>query len=124
MDIGSIRDQIEAAIVSGGIPTVYKYVPERPIPNCAIIEPDTEFLTVYEGQYKAMYASNWRVQVIVQVGANLRETETLDSYLDVLVPSIWENTSANRLSVDRPFILEVNNAGYLATNINISIDME
>jgi hypothetical protein len=124
MDISAVRESLEAAIVAGGIPTVYTFVPERPIPNCAIIEPDTEFMTVYEGQYGAYYQSNWRVQVIVQFGANSRETATLDSYLDALIPQIWQETSATRLSVDRPFILDVNNAGYLATNINISIDME
>lgn len=124
MDITAVRDDLETAIVNGGLVNVYKYVPERPIPNCAIIEPDTDFITVYEGQYGPLYASNWTVQVIVQVGANVREISTLDAYLNTLIPSIWLNTEANKLSVDKPFLLEVNNATYLATNINISIDME
>jgi len=124
MNISAVRDGLEGALVTGGIPTVYKYVPERPIPNCAIIEPDTDFITVYDGQYGPLYASNWKVQVIVQVGANARETATLDAYLNNLIPAVWDNTEATTLSVDKPFLLEVNNATYLATNINISIDME
>lgn len=124
MDIAAVRNEIEAAINIGGIPTVYKHVPERPIPNCAIIDPDFEFMSVYENQFGTYYKSNWRVQVIVQVGANIRETEMLDGYLNDLVPAIWENTDATELSVDKPFILDVNNASYLATNINLSIDMQ
>lgn len=122
MDINSIRNQLEQAVLLGNIPTVYKYVPERPIPNCAIIEPEADFISVYENQYGTYYSTSWRVQVIVQVGANLRETATLDSYLDNLVPALWDNTEANTLTVEKPFLLEVNNATYLATNINISID--
>lgn len=122
MNISAVRDELEQAIQLGGIPTIYKYVPERPIPNCAIIEPEATFISVYENQFGIYYASNWRVQVIVQVGANSRETATLDSYLDNLVPAIWQNTDANTLTVDKPFLLDVNNATYLATNINISID--
>lgn len=124
MNIGAVRDGLALAIADAGIDTVYTYVPERPIPNCAIIEPDNDFITVYEGQYQADYASNWQIQVIVRFASNQRETSDLDAILDTLVPAIWENTDVTRLSVDKPFILEVNGANYLATNINVSIDMQ
>jgi hypothetical protein len=124
MDIGAVRDGLAFAIAEAGMDTVYTYVPERPIPNCAIIEPDNEFLRVYEGQYGPDYASNWRVQIIVRFATNSKETTELDNVLNDLVPAIWENTDVNRLSVDKPFILEVNGANFLATNINVSIDMQ
>jgi len=37
---------------------------------------------------------------------------------------MWEYTTANRLTVDKPFIQDVNGARFLATNIRISIDIE
>ena len=124
MNIGLVRSEIESAIILGGISKVYKYVPERPNPLCAIIEPDTEFITVYENQYDADYATNWKVLIIVPFATNETETENLDDTLDTLVPALWEYTTANKMTIDKPFILNVNNAKFLATNINISIDIE
>jgi len=124
MNIGAVRSEIEYAIILGGISKVYKYVPERPNPLCAIIEPDTEFITVYENQYDADYATNWKILIIVPFATNETETENLDDTLDTLIPALWEYTTANKMTIDKPFILNVNNAKFLATNINISIDIE
>ena len=124
MNLGAVRDELESAIILGGISKVYKYVPERPNPLCAIMEPDTEFITVYENQYDADYATNWKVLVLVPYATNETETENLDDTLDTLIPAIWEYTTANKLTVDKPFIQEVNGARFLATNIRISIDIE
>jgi hypothetical protein len=124
MNIGAVRDDLESAIILGGISKVYKYVPERPNPLCAIMEPDTDFITVYENQYDADYATNWKVLVLVPYATNETETENLDDTLDTLIPAMWEYTTANRLTVDKPFIQDVNGARFLATNIKISIDIE
>ena len=124
MNIGAVREDLESAIILGGISKVYKYVPERPNPLCAIMEPDTEFVTVYENQYDADYATNWKVLVLVPFATNETETENLDDTLDTLIPAIWEYTTANKLTVDKPFIQDVNGARFLATNIRISIDIE
>jgi hypothetical protein len=124
MNLAAVRTELESAIILGGISKVYKYVPERPVPKCAIMEPDINFITVYENQYDADYSSNWKVLILVPYATNQTETENLDDTLETLIPAIWEYTSANRLVVDKPFIQEVNGARYLATNINISIDIE
>jgi hypothetical protein len=124
MNLATVREELESAIILGGISKVYKYVPERPNPLCAIMEPDTDFITVYENQYDADYASNWKVLILVPYATNETETENLDDTLDTLIPAIWEYTTATRLTVDKPFIQEVNGSRFLATNINISIDIE
>jgi hypothetical protein len=124
MNLTTVRNELESAIILGGISKVYKYVPARPVPKCAIMEPDINFITVYENQYDADFISNWKVLVLVPYATNQTETENLDDTLETLIPAIWEYTSANRLVVDKPFIQEVNGARYLATNINISIDIE
>lgn len=124
MNIGQVRDELESAIILGGISKVYKYVPERPNPLCAIMEPDTEFITVYENQYDADYATNWKVLILVPYATNETETENLDDTLDTLIPALWEYTTANRMTIDKPFIQDVNGARFLATNIRISIDIE
>lgn len=124
MNLLGIRQELESAIMIGGVSKVYKFVPERPNPPCAIVEPDTDFVVVYENQYGADYASNWKIQIIMPFATNQKETETLDDTLDTLIPAIWEHTTATKLSVDKPFILDINGAFYLATNINISIDIE
>lgn len=124
MNLSAIRDELQSAIILGGISKVYKYVPEKPQPLCAIMEPDSDFVTVYENQYDADYATNWKVLILVPYATNETETETLDDTLDTLIPAIWEYTTATTLKVQKPFIQEVNGARYLATNINISIDIE
>ena len=124
MNLNGVRTDIESAIVLGGISKVYKYMPERPNPLCAIMEPDVEFVTVYENQYGADYATNWVVRILVPFATNETETENLDDTLDTLIPALWEYTTATKLTVDKPFIQDVNGAKYLATNINISIDIE
>lgn len=123
MNLAEVRAELESAIILGGISKVYKYVPEKPQPLCAVIEPQSNFITVYENQYDADYESNWKVLIIVPFATNETETENLDDTLETLIPSMWEYTSATKLAVDKPFILEVNNARFLATNINISIDI-
>jgi hypothetical protein len=124
MNLATVRSELESAIILGGISKVYKYVPERPNPLCAIMEPDTDFITVYENQYDADYASNWKVLILVPFATNETETENLDDTLDTLIPALWEYTTANKMTVDKPFIQEVNGARFLATNIRISIDIE
>lgn len=124
MNIGAVRDELESAIILGGVSKVYKYVPEKPVPLCAIMEPDTEFITVYENQYDADYATNWKVLILVPYATNETETENLDDTLDTLIPAMWEYTTANRMTIDKPFIQDVNGARFLATNIRISIDIE
>jgi len=124
MNLATIREELQSAIILGGISKVYKYMPEKPVPLCAMMEPDSEFITVYENQYDADYASNWKVLILVPYATNETETENLDDTLDTLIPAIWEYTSANKLTVDKPFIQEVNGSRFLATNINISIDIE
>lgn len=124
MNLAGVRTELESAIILGGISKVYKYVPERPVPLCAIMEPDTDFITVYENQYDADYESNWKVLILVPFATNETETENLDDTLDTLIPAIWEYTTATKLTVNKPFIQDVNGARFLATNINISIDIE
>ena len=124
MNLGQVREELESAIILGGISKVYKYFPERPNPLCAIMEPDSEFVTVYENQYGADYASNWTIRILVPFATNETETENLDDTLDSLIPSLWEYTTATKMTVDKPFIQDVNGAKYLATNIRISIDIE
>ena len=124
MNLSAVRSELESAIILGGISKVYKYVPEKPNPLCAIIEPDTQFVSVYENQYEADYASNWKVLVIVPYATNETETENLDDTLETLIPAMWEYTTASKIIVDKPFILEVNNARFLATNIKIAIDIQ
>lgn len=124
MNLTEVRAELESAIILGGISKVYKYVPEKPQPLCAIMEPDTEFITVYENQYDADYATNWKVLILVPYATNETETENLDDTLDTLIPALWEYTTANKMTVDKPFIQDVNGARFLATNINISIDIE
>lgn len=124
MILSGIRDELEQVILAAGIGKVYRFVPEKPVPPCAIIEPDSDFINVYGDQFKADYSASWKVQVIVPFASNQKETENLDTLLESLIPALWENTDATQLSVDKPFMLEVNGAVFLSTNINLKVDIQ
>jgi hypothetical protein len=122
--IQDVKDTIKSALLLGGVTKVYTYLPERPTPPCAMIEPDVEFIRVTDNAYGVIYNSNWKIRLMIPKGANDKETTALDDYLDDLLPVLWEHTDCATLNVDKPFITEANNASYLTTFLNISIDMQ
>jgi hypothetical protein len=122
--IQDIKDNIKSALLLGGVTKVYTYLPERPVPPCAMLEPDVSFITTREDSYGVFYTSNWKIRLMVPFGSNDKETTTLDDYIDDLLPTLWEHTDCATLTVDKPFITEANNASYLTTFLNISIDMQ
>lgn len=122
--IQDTKDVIKSALILGGVTNVYTYLPERPNPPCAMIEPDVNFIRVTEEAYGEVYTSQWKIRLLVPFGANDKETTTLDSYIDDLIPVLWEHTDCATLNVEKPFITEANGASYLTTFLNISIDMQ
>jgi len=124
MTIQDVKDTISSALILGGVTKVYTYLPERPVPPCAMLEPDVNFINTREDSYGVFFATNWKIRLMVPFGANDKETTELDGYIDYLLPVLWEHTDCHLLSVDKPFITEANNASYLTTFLNISIDMQ
>jgi hypothetical protein len=122
--IQDVKDTIKSALILGGVTKVYTYLPERPVPPCAMIEPDVNFIRTTEDAYGVVFQSNWKVRLMVPFGANDKETTTLDDYIDDLLPVIWEHTDCATLTVDKPFITEANNASYLTVFLNLQIDMQ
>lgn len=122
--ITGIRTTIANALTGVGIENVYTYNPARPIPTCAIVEPDGPFITVNEDEYQANYTSKWRVTVLVAFGGNEKETANLDGFLEDVVPALWDIASVSLLDVDKPFMMEVNGATFLSTHINLTIEMQ
>jgi|APGre2960657373_1045057.scaffolds.fasta_scaffold05785_3 hypothetical protein len=122
--IQDVKDTIASALILGGVTKVYTYLPERPVPPCAMLEPDINFISTREDAYGVFHNSNWKIRLMVPFGSNDKETTTLDDYIDDLLPILWEHTDCHTLTVDKPFITEANNASYLTTFLNISIDMQ
>jgi hypothetical protein len=122
--ITGIRTTIANALTGAGIENVYTFNPARPIPTCAIIEPDGPFIEVHDDEYAANYTSKWRVTVMVAFGGNEKETANLDDFLENVVPELWDISSVSKLDVDKPFMMELNGATYLSTHINLTIEMQ
>ena len=122
--ITGMREVIASALETAGINKVYTYNPARPIPTCAIVEPDGPFITVHDDEYEPNYTSNWNVLLMVAYGANDKETANLDETLDAVIPVLWSETPVTQMNVDKPFIMEVNGASFLSTNIKLSIEMQ
>lgn len=102
-------------------PKVYDHAPERPIPTCIIIEPGATFVSRKDG-YDDLHVTNWKIQPIVKVAANKIETQNLDDLLDDLIPAIWSLHGVVALEVQKPFIVELNAASFLSTQVDVQIE--
>lgn len=123
MNLSSIKEDV-AVILREELQNVYKFSPARPIAPCAIIESGSPFITVNDDEYDSIYATAWRVLILVPVSQNDVETTALDALLDALVPNLWDYTAISKLDVEKPFLTEANGATYLSTGINITIDSQ
>ena len=62
--IQDIKDTIASALILGGVTKVYTYLPERPVPPCAMIEPDINFIATREDAYGVFHNSNWKIRLM------------------------------------------------------------
>lgn len=107
-----------------GIGTVYSVPPARPQIPSVLVEPNNSWVSVRPDEYEASWGSNWRLTVMVKPQDNSLEMTNLISAVDLIATGLWEYEDVTNITVDKPFIIDVNGAAVLSTYMNISIDMQ
>lgn len=107
-----------------GVGTVYSVPPARPQIPSVIVEPNNSWVSVRPDEYEASYASVWRLTVMVKPQDNTLEMTDLIAVVDSLTQGLWEWESVTNITVEKPFMIDVNGAAVFSTYLNISIDMQ
>ena len=107
-----------------GIGTVYSVPPARPQIPSVIAEPNNGWVTVRPDEYESSWGSNWRLTVMVRPQDNTLEMTDLITVVDNIATELWEWESVTNITVDKPFVIEVNGASVFSTYMNIEIDMQ
>jgi hypothetical protein len=63
-------------------------------------------------------------QVGVKPQDNSLEMTNLIATVDSIATGLWEYEDVTNITVDKPFIIDVNGAAVLSTYMNIEIDMQ
>lgn len=104
--------------------TVYSVPPAAPNIPCVIAEPNNSWVTVRPDEYESSWGSNWRLTVLVRPAHNTLEMTNLITMVDNIASELWEWESVTNITIDKPFIIEVNGASCLSTYMNVEIDMQ
>lgn len=104
--------------------TVYSVPPARPQIPSVIVEPNNSWVSVRPDEYESSWGSNWRLTVMVRPQDNSLEMTDLITTVNTLVTELWDWDDVTNITVDKPFIIDVNGAAVFSTYLNISIDMQ
>lgn len=107
-----------------GIGTVYSVPPARPQIPSVIVEPNNSWVSVRPDEYEASWGSEWRLTLMVRPQDNSLEMTNIITAVDSIATELWEWESVTNITVDKPFIIDVNGAAVFSTYMNISIDMQ
>ena len=107
-----------------GIGLVYSVPPARPQIPSVLVEPNNNWVSVRPDEYDASWGSNWRITVMVKPQDNALEMTNLITTVNAIATGLWEYEDVTNITVDKPFIIDVNGAAVLSTYMNISIDMQ
>lgn len=113
------RQEFALALDAAGL-NVVSYIPERITPPIVVISAGSPYLTqstVGMGEF----VMNLEVTAIASKATNQQETEYLDALLEELLLALPAYAKLD--SVGKPFELQANNASYLASTVNIDIQI-
>ncbi len=110
----ALRDDLEGV----GIKT-YAYIPERFQPPIAVVTAGIPYLT--QADTTCEFELNLAVTVVADKSTNVVSTDTLDDLIEkvIIATGDWYIEE-----VEEPFILEVNNATYLASKVHLNTTTE
>jgi len=107
-----------------GIGTVYSVPPAAPQIPSVLVEPNNSWVSVRPDEYESSWGSNWRLTVLVRPQDNSLEMTDLITSIDTIATELWKWDEVTNITVDKPFILQVNAASVFSTYMNIQIDMQ
>lgn len=119
MELKAVRAELKDELVAAGFVNVYSYLPERFSPPAVLVSASDNYLV--EGLTTCLMKVSLVATAIAGVATNVNETDSLDDMIEgvIMASGGWY---IDRVSA--PFILEANNANYLASKISLSQEYE
>jgi hypothetical protein len=115
--LGDLRADIAATLLDDTDIPALSYIPGRIVPPIYLVSQGTPYIT--SGDTFGSFSVQMQVEVVSPTASNDTNTESLDSMIEEALVSV-SNSGCSVVNVTQPFQLDVNNATYLASTINIS----
>lgn len=101
--------------------TVLDYVPERIVPPIVIINSANPYLT--PSSLGKEYVMSLELVIVAATATNKQATEKLDEAIADVLQALQNIRYARTLRVANPYNLQTGNAEYLATTVNVEIEL-
>lgn len=101
--------------------TVLDYVPERIVPPIVIINSASPYLT--PSTLGNEYVMNLELVTVAATATNKQATEKLDEAIANVLTALSEIRYARVTTVSAPYNLQTNNTEYLATTVNVELEI-
>lgn len=118
-EITTARQQFQTALEAQGL-RVSEFVPERVTPPLVIINTRSPYL---EAADFGEYSLNLELMLVASTGTNKQTSEKLDQLIQDVLEALAGISWVQFESVGQPYELQVNNAGYLSSNISVVLQI-
>jgi hypothetical protein len=117
-EITASRQEFALALVDAGL-DVLSFVPERIVPPVVIINAGGTYLE--PETIGREYNLNLEVTAVASQAVNEQATETLDALIEQTINAL--PGYARLINVQKPYILQANQAEYLAANLGVQLSI-
>lgn len=117
-EITAAKVEFKLDLVAAGL-NVLEYVPERIVPPVVILNSRNPYLAVSD--LGREYYLNLELVLVAATATNKTATERLDELLESVVKAL--PSYARMLPTGTPYEMQTNNAGYLAINVPIELEI-
>ena len=117
-EITASRQEFALALVDAGL-DVLSFVPERIVPPVVIINAGAIYLE--PETIGREYNLNLEVTAVASQAVNEQATETLDALIEQIINAL--PGYARLINVQKPYILQANQAEYLAANLGVQLSI-
>ena len=117
-EITASRQEFALALVDAGL-DVLSFVPERIVPPVVIINAGATYLE--PETIGREYNLNLEVTAVASQAVNEQATETLDALIEQTINAL--PGYARLINVQKPYILQANQAEYLAANLGVQLSI-
>jgi hypothetical protein len=117
-EITASRQEFALALVDAGL-DVLSFVPERVVPPVVIINSGATYLE--PETIGREYNLNLELTAVASQAVNEQSTETLDALIEATINAL--PGYARLINVQKPFILQANQAEYLAANLGVQLSI-
>ena len=117
-EITASRQEFALALVDAGL-DVLSFVPERIVPPVVIINAGAIYLE--PETIGREYNLNLEVTAVASQAVNEQATETLDALIEQTINAL--PGYARLINVQKPYILQANQAEYLAANLGVQLSI-